>query len=109
MGFTVFVATISYHSLSLTREKDSTVEAFKMRVSSLVTLVLAAASSSAHPGEDVEKERAIRREFLAMHTNNLDHCTEQLEASGVHSRAIQRRAEMAKHLTKRAMVEGLPQ
>ena len=36
-----------------------------MRLSSLLTTALAVATASAHPGEDVEKERAVRRQFLA--------------------------------------------
>jgi len=45
-----------------------------------------------------------RREFLATHTNNLNHCSSMNKASGLEQRATKRREELAnKLLAKRGL------
>ena len=67
--------------------------------SALTALLLAGGLASAHgPGHDHAREQAVRRRFLDIHTNNLDHCSEKHAASGVRERALQRREVRARSL-----------
>jgi hypothetical protein len=60
----------------------------------LVTIIVA------HPGHRIDKELQKRAEFLARHTNNLDHCASIHKAAGLDKRAIDRRASRVDDLLK---------
>ena len=77
-----------------------------MHVGSLLVGALVAALTAAHPGHDISQEAKERREFLLNHRNDLDHCAEHLQASGVHSRNIERRSEIANGLTMGQGLQG---
>lgn len=66
-----------------------------MRGLATFTLLLSAPLLSvAHSGKEAEAELALRKRFLEIHTNNLDHCAGKLNARGsVSDRAMKRRAE----------------
>lgn len=55
------------------------------------TLLIATLAANALGHGDLE----ARAEFLATHTNNLDHCASILKESGLEQRAIKRREELA--------------
>ena len=65
-----------------------------MHFSSVFATVALAATAFGHGDEELQ----ARREFLASHTNNLDHCASIHRASGLDERAIKRREELADHL-----------
>ncbi|KAK3326772.1 Intradiol ring-cleavage dioxygenase [Apodospora peruviana] len=58
----------------------------------LVAALLGQAPVLAHPGEDLRHEANLRRHYLSLQANNLDHCAEAFEAEGLHRRTINRRA-----------------
>ncbi|KAK3331494.1 Intradiol ring-cleavage dioxygenase [Apodospora peruviana] len=58
----------------------------------LVAALLGQASVRAHPGEDLHHEANLRRHYLSLQANNLDHCSEVFEAKGLHRRTVDRRA-----------------
>lgn len=57
---------------------------------------------------DPAKELSARSQFLAVHTNNLNHCVKRHQQSGLDERAIQRRARTVRDLTGRDMFHGRP-
>lgn len=67
----------------------------------------------AHPGHDVNKEIAARREFLSsVKRTNLAHCSEKLKTRGVEGRNIVRRQAKleearAKSITYLASIHSL--
>lgn len=75
-----------------------------MRGFATFTLLLSAPLLSvAHSGKEAEAELALRKRFLEIHTNNLDHCAGKLNARGsISERAMRRRAD------KVASLMGLP-
>src|SRR6187402_154064 len=48
-----------------------------------------------------------RREFLATHTNNLNHCTSINRASGLEQRAIKRREKLADQLLAKRNLQSM--
>lgn len=66
---------------------------------------LLACSVAAHPGHSVRDEVQKRGEFLARHTNNLDHCASIQKAAGFDERAVKRREARLDQLLQRS---GLP-
>jgi len=72
-----------------------------MHLPSILTLILATATSHAHPGHSHEDELQARLEFLSEHANNIDHCAGMHDASGLRTRAIERRAGFASKLSRR--------
>lgn len=71
-----------------------------MHLLPIVASALFVVVSYAHPGHDHEKELRVRREFLAVQNNNMNHCASLHEASGLRTRAIERRAELAYKLSR---------
>jgi len=65
-------------------------------------LLLGLASSHGDPA----KELSARSQFLAMHTNNLNHCAKRHQEAGLDERAIQRRAKIVRDLTGNDMFHG---
>jgi hypothetical protein len=79
-----------------------------MLSSALTALLLAGALASAHgPGHDHSHEQAVRRRFLDIHTNNLDHCSGKHAESGLSQRAAQRREIRARSLMSPSSLQGL--
>ncbi|KAF2734091.1 aromatic compound dioxygenase [Polyplosphaeria fusca] len=76
-----------------------------MRIPSVLFVPLLATAIVAHPGHRIDKELQKRAEFLAQHTNNLEHCASIHKAAGLDKRAIDRRAARVDELLK---VRGLP-
>jgi len=76
-----------------------------MRLPSFVFSALLATAVVAHPGHDIQEELQKRGEFLASHTNNLDHCASVHRAAGLDKRAAERRAARVDELLQR---RGLP-
>ncbi|KAL5376451.1 hypothetical protein DPSP01_010461 [Paraphaeosphaeria sporulosa] len=72
-----------------------------MHLKSILASALVVATSYAHPGHSNQKELHARREFLSRHVNNIDHCASMHEASGLRTRAIERRAALANTLSRR--------
>ncbi|KAF4983415.1 hypothetical protein FZEAL_1144 [Fusarium zealandicum] len=73
---------------------------------SLVACLLAFSGAvSAHPGHDIRKEAAERREFLkSAKRSSLAHCADKLKARGVEARNIARRsAQISKARQKRSL------
>lgn len=70
-----------------------------MYITSALVVALLGQTIQAHPGHDVHHEAALRRHYLSMQANNLDHCDETLKAEGVHHRAIGRRATRVEELS----------
>lgn len=54
-----------------------------------------------HPGEDYNSELRARGEFLRSHVANLDHCAQDLEASGVTERNMKRRLQILEELREK--------
>jgi len=70
----------------------------------LLAAALLVGAATAHGDADhAKREFEARREFLQVHTNNLDHCSELHQRDGVIERALRRRAE-----TVMALQEGVP-
>jgi hypothetical protein len=63
-----------------------------MLLQSFLLSTLLAIAVVAHPGHDIHEELQKRGEFLARHTNNLDHCASIHKATGFDKRAAERRA-----------------
>lgn len=76
-----------------------------MHTFSLLSLILACRLAAGHPGEDHAAELKARGEFLQNHVTNLDHCAQELEASGVTKRGIQRRLHMVNRLREKRGLE----
>ena len=53
---------------------------------------------AAHIGGDLEREVRERREFLLEHRSTLTHCNENIHTSGLHRRALARRAGLLGHI-----------
>ncbi|SPO05234.1 uncharacterized protein DNG_07921 [Cephalotrichum gorgonifer] len=68
-----------------------------MHLTALLTAVLFALGErcAAHPGAGAHREFHERREFLLAHRSTLTHCNENIHASGLHKRALVRRAGLA--------------
>jgi hypothetical protein len=77
-----------------------------MYLPSILITTLLAATTLAHPGHDIEKEAAERREVLLNNRNNLNHCAGKFQERGLHQRAIERRAELAAKLSKHPNLQG---
>jgi hypothetical protein len=77
-----------------------------MHLGSLLVGAIVATLATAHPGDDVSKEIAERREFLLNNPNDLSHCAEKMRARGVHSRNIERRSKIAEGLLQERGLEG---
>jgi len=71
-----------------------------MRFPSVLFIPLLVTAIVAHPGHPINKELQKRAEFLARHTNNLEHCASIHRAAGLHKRAIDRRASRVDDLLK---------
>ena len=71
-----------------------------MRFPSVLFIPLLVTIVVAHPGHRIDKELQKRAEFLARHTNNLDHCASIHRAAGLDKRAIDRRASRVNDLLK---------
>ncbi|KAL2193337.1 Intradiol ring-cleavage dioxygenase [Corynascus similis CBS 632.67] len=70
-----------------------------MLCSIFTVLLLAGGIASAHkPGHDHSHEQAVRRRFLDIHTNTLNHCSSKHVASGLYQRAVNRRDLRARSL-----------
>lgn len=76
-----------------------------MWFSSVFFIQLLATAIVAHPGHRIDKELQKRAEFLAGHTNNLNHCASIHKAAGLDKRAVERRAARVDDLLK---IRGLP-
>ncbi|EFY93676.1 extracellular dioxygenase, putative [Metarhizium acridum CQMa 102] len=76
-----------------------------MHTFSLLSFMLACRLAACHPGEDQAAELRARGEFLQNHVTNLDHCAQELEASGVMERSIERRLHMVKRLREKRGLE----
>ena len=76
-----------------------------MRFPSALFIPLLVTAIVAHPGHPINEELQKRAEFLAHHTNNLDHCASIHREAGLHERAIDRRASRMDDLLK---IRGLP-
>jgi len=63
-----------------------------MRLTSISLIAALVATALGHGNLEA------RREFLATHTNNLNHCASMNKASGLEQRAIKRREELADRL-----------
>jgi len=70
-----------------------------MHITSVFVVALLGQAVRAHPGHDVHHEAALRRYYLSMQENTLDHCDQKFQAEGVHRRAIDRRAARAEELS----------
>ncbi|KAK4215037.1 aromatic compound dioxygenase [Rhypophila decipiens] len=70
-----------------------------MHITSLVAVFLLGHAIQAHPGHDVHHEAALRRHYLSVQDNSLDHCAEVFAAEGVHRRTIDRRAARVSELS----------
>jgi hypothetical protein len=77
-----------------------------MRLSAFIISAVLAATSSGHANHK-EEELAARREFLATHTNSLDHCTSKHQASGLEMRAIKRREAMVDALLAKRGLQSM--
>jgi len=55
---------------------------------------------------DAAKELSARSQFLAVHTNNLNHCAKRHQETGLDERAIQRRAKAVRDLTGNDVFHG---
>lgn len=53
---------------------------------------------AAHVGGDAEREARERREFLLENRATLTHCDENIHTSGLHQRALARRAVLPGHI-----------
>lgn len=72
--------------------------------STFTLLLLLAAGSSAHPGEDRAVEAVERAASLAMMgKRSLAHCADKLAARGVHARNAARRAAIHDSLVRRSV------
>ena len=71
-----------------------------MWYSSVLFVPLLVTAVAAHPGHPMDKELRERAEFLATHTNNLEHCASVHKAAGLHKRSIDRRASRVDELLK---------
>lgn len=75
-----------------------------MMLSSYLSSALLLSLALAHG--DPAQELSARSQFLAVHTNNLNHCAERHQESGLDERAIQRRAQAVRDLTGNDMFHG---
>jgi len=62
---------------------------------------------AAHPGHDHVKEARERRAAALNSWTSLSHCQEQMHASGIQQRAIERRVELARHMTRKRSLKGM--
>ena len=69
---------------------------------------LLAISVAAHPGHSIKDEVQKRGEFLASHTNNLDHCVSIQKAAGFDERATKRREARYDQLLERRGLPSMP-
>lgn len=80
---------------------------FTMRFTQVITSGLALLSSSVvlgHPGHDIEKEIAERREYLnSVKQTNLAHCAEKLRARGIERRNVARRQALVENARTNSM------
>lgn len=76
-----------------------------MYLPSFLLSALLATAVVGHPGHGVKEELQKRGEFLAGHTNNLDHCASIQKAAGLDKRAVERRAARLDQLLEH---RGLP-
>jgi hypothetical protein len=76
-----------------------------MHLAKLLLSLMLSSSAMAHPGHAIEDELQKRGEFLAGHTNNLDHCASVNQAEGLTKRAEERRAARFDQLLQH---RGLP-
>lgn len=70
-----------------------------MYLASLLAVTLLGRATQAHPGHDVHHEAALRRHYLSVQENSLDHCAEVFAAEGVHRRTIERRSARVAELS----------
>ncbi|CAI6334746.1 unnamed protein product [Periconia digitata] len=71
-----------------------------MFLKSFLFSALLSSVAVAHPGHSIKDELQKRGEFLATHTNNLDHCASVHKAAGLDKRALERRAARVDQLQK---------
>lgn len=60
----------------------------------------------AHPGHDIHHEARLRRHYLSIQENSLDHCAEVFKAEGLHRRAVERRAARVAELNPHHEIYG---
>lgn len=77
-----------------------------MRLSGAVCLLPFFLLATAHPGGHGDHDQLARRKFLAHAKRSINDCRDIIEARGIESRAIERRAALAEALRSR---RGLPQ
>lgn len=70
-----------------------------MHIGPAFVVALLGQAIRAHPGHDVHHEAALRRHYLSLQANNLDHCDEMLKAEGVQHRAVERRSARVAELS----------
>lgn len=79
-----------------------------MQLSIILPVVLAVGLTVAHPGHDVGREIADRRDFLASNKNDLSHCADKLRARGLEARNINRRSNLVQGLLKKRGLQVQP-
>ncbi|PPQ78914.1 hypothetical protein CVT25_002374 [Psilocybe cyanescens] len=77
-----------------------------MRLSGVVSLLPFFLLAVAHPGGHGDHDQLARRKFLAHAKRSINDCRDIIEARGIESRSIERRAALAEALRSR---RGLPQ
>lgn len=72
-----------------------------MRLAKFLLSLMLSSWAVAHPGHAIREELEERSEFLATHTNNLNHCASVHRADGLGKRSEDRRAARLDELLRR--------
>ncbi|EED21086.1 conserved hypothetical protein [Talaromyces stipitatus ATCC 10500] len=72
-----------------------------MKVYSFLGLFLLSSAVSAHPGGHGNEKSLEARKELISRVSNLDHCHGRMAASGIQTKAVERRSKLASKLSKR--------